>query len=259
MTINEAARKSLQILGIPSKLDNILEVIIENGFYSFGAKDPKGALSAQLIRSSKGFNAAVSSKEKIFYKAGPATFGLLAWLSDNDVEQLEMEEEILSFQECYSPDASKLDTSLFLEKEWHQWLFKNLEENGLIGLGFGHCTLFDREKQKNVMGKYDTKEVGEIDLLLKSAKGDIIVIELKRKGTDETVGQVCRYVGWVEENLAVNKQTSVYGMIIAQHIDKRLMYAIRPIKDHIFYQQLMFNVEFGESSKKHSETAPVER
>lgn len=249
MTINEAAKRSLLILGIPSKLETILEVILENGFYSFGAKDPKGALSAQLIRSSKGFNAAVSSKEKIFYKAGPATFGLLAWLSENDVEQLEMEEEILSFQECYSPDASKLDTSLFLEKEWHQWLYKNLTENGLTGLGFGVCTLFDHNKQKNVMGKYDTKEVGEIDLLLTNTKGDIIVIELKRKGTDETIGQICRYVGWVEEHLAKESNSKVFGMIIAQDIDARLMYAIKPIKDHIFYQQLKMTVEFGISSK----------
>lgn len=250
ITISEAAEKCLEILGAPSKLDNILDTIICNGFYNFGAKDPKGALSAQLIRSSKGYNAAISSKEKIFYKAGPATFGLLKWLTDNDVQQLEIEEQILSSEDLYTPDASKLDTSLFLEREWHQWLFKNLEENGLNGLGFGQCALFDSEKQKNVMGKYDTKEVGEIDLLLRNNKGEIIVIELKRKGTDETVGQICRYVGWVEENLIKDNYSKVYGMIIAQDIDTRLKYAIKPIKDHIFYQQLKMNVEFGESSKK---------
>lgn len=249
MTISEAALKSLEILGVPSKIDTILDVIVQNGFYDFGAKDPKGALSAQLIRSSKGYNATRASKEKIFYKAGPATFGLLAWLTDNDLHQLEIEEQILSTDEFYSPDASKLDTSLFLEKEWHQWLFKNLEDNGLNGLGFGICTLFDPEKQKNVMGKYDTKEVGEIDLLLRNNKGEIIVIELKRKGTDETIGQICRYVGWVEENLVKENFSKVYGMIIAQDIDTRLKYAIKPIKDHIFYQQLKMSVEFGESSK----------
>ena len=250
MTISEAAQKSLEILGIPSKLDIILEKILQNGFYNFGAKDPKGALSAQLIRSSKGFNPAIASREKLFYKAAPATFGLLVWLPDTEVQQLEIEEQILSSEELYCPDASKLDTSLFLEREWHQWLFKNLEDNGLTGLGFGICTLFDHEKQKYVMGKYDTQEVGEIDLLLRNTKGDIIVIELKRKGTDETIGQICRYVGWVEEHLVKDSNSAVVGMIIAQHIDARLQYAIKPIKDHIFYQQLKINVEFGESSKK---------
>jgi len=149
----------------------------------------------------------------------------------------------------YAPDASLLDTSLFLEKEWQKWLYKNLEENGLTALGFGTCFLFDSEKQKITDGKYDTGEVGQIDLLLRNMNGDLIVIELKRKGIDETVGQICRYVGWVEENLAKGTSTKVYGIILTQNVDTKLKYAIKPIKDHIFYQQLKMSVEFGESSR----------
>lgn len=70
--------------------------------------------------------------------------------------------------------------------------------------------------------------VGRIDLLAKH-KSDPkwLVIELKRSQTgDQTVGQVLRYMGWVQENLAAPGE-EVCGMIVAQSTDDALRYAVR--------------------------------
>ncbi|WP_449443096.1 endonuclease NucS domain-containing protein [Ureibacillus acetophenoni] len=251
-TIKQAAIKALNKLGKVSRTEEIYSEIIESQLYKFGAKEPLHALNVELMRHSKGVNFKQKGKEQVFYKDGPMSYGLLTWLNTNELSDLVIEEELLGevYDSSLQPNASLLDTSLFLEEEWHQWLYKNLRENGLIGLGFGKLRLFD-EKQNERIGKYNTKIVGEIDLLLVSESNEIIVIELKRKASDETVGQICRYVGWVEEELAKSGQ-KVYGIIIAQNIDEKLRYAIKPLKDHIYYQQLTFTVEFGESSKKSS-------
>jgi RecB family endonuclease NucS len=42
-----------------------------------------------------------------------------------------------------------------------------------------------------------TTEVGEMDLLLQGTNGELIVVELKKSGTDRTIGQILRYMGWV--------------------------------------------------------------
>ena len=64
-------------------------------------------------------------------------------------------------------------------------------------------------------------------LCIDEATRDFVVIELKRgKSSDSTVGQVLRYIGWVEENLCEEDQ-SARGIIIARQIDDALRYAAR--------------------------------
>jgi predicted RNA-binding protein len=60
---------------------------------------------------------------------------------------------------------------------------------------------------------------------------DFVVIELKRgKSSDSTVGQVLRYIGWVEENLC-NEGQAAKGIIIAREIDDALRYAVRGLEN----------------------------
>ena len=55
------------------------------------------------------------------------------------------------------------------------------------------------------------------------------MIELKRnQSTDQTVGQVLRYIGWVEHNM-IEKGERVKGMIISRAVDKALLYAVEAI------------------------------
>ena len=74
--------------------------------------------------------------------------------------------------------------------------------------------------------QYDT-DVGTIDFLCKDAStGDFWVIELKRgRSSDRVVGQIARYMGWVQEHLA-NGQP-VHGLIVTHEQDERLRYAVR--------------------------------
>jgi RecB family endonuclease NucS len=71
---------------------------------------------------------------------------------------------------------------------------------------------------------------GLIDLLAKHKReGRWLVIELKREqSTDQTVGQLLRYVGWVRRHLA-GKEESVQGMIICREADTALQYALHAV------------------------------
>ena len=69
--------------------------------------------------------------------------------------------------------------------------------------------------------------VGRSDLICVDANNDLVVLELKRGFTsDETIGQVLRYIGYVMENIAVPKQ-KVYGAIVASDYDEQLRLAAK--------------------------------
>lgn len=89
-----------------------------------------------------------------------------------------------------------------------------------------------QEDGEDIGQQYDTKEVGRIDLLCKNKKtGDYVVIELKRgRESDKVIGQVLRYIGWVNKNLAKDNPNTK-GLIITYEDDPRLRYALEPIKD----------------------------
>ncbi len=58
---------------------------------------------------------------------------------------------------------------------------------------------------------------------------EFVVIELKKgKSSDSTVGQLARYMSWVQENLAKPNQ-KVRGLIIAKDVDEALSYAIKSV------------------------------
>jgi len=69
--------------------------------------------------------------------------------------------------------------------------------------------------------------------------GELVVIELKvSKGYDRAVGQLLRYMAWIEKNLAEPSQR-VKGMIIARTISEDLRLATSRVKDvELFEYQL---------------------
>ena len=75
--------------------------------------------------------------------------------------------------------------------------------------------------------------VGEryVDILAMENQSDLVVIELKvSKGYDRTVGQLLRYMGWIQQNLAEPGQ-KVKGMIIARTISEDLRLATSQVND----------------------------
>lgn len=94
--------------------------------------------------------------------------------------------------------------------------------------------LYQNEQGK--LGRQFQTEVGKIDLLCKK-KNDFIVVELKKgRSSDEVVGQISRYIGWVKEKLA--NGNNVKGIIIVHDFDPKLKYAVlaNPNIDLKYYQ-----------------------
>ncbi|SRR5581483_4792345 len=70
---------------------------------------------------------------------------------------------------------------------------------------------------------------------------NLVVVELKKgQSSDATVGQVLRYISWVEENIA-EKGQKVEGIIIAKEVDEALRYAVKNLP-HI--NVLTYRVDF---------------
>lgn len=135
LTICEAAQKVLEETCAPTHVRELRRLIEERGYFKFGAKDPERVLGVQLDRHSKGVQISHAVLPQLFYRASPATYGLLVWLNVEQLEDLETDVKITE-----SAEKEALDSSLFLERELHQWLYKNLRENGLKAFGYGQLT-----------------------------------------------------------------------------------------------------------------------
>ncbi len=86
-------------------------------------------------------------------------------------------------------------------------------------------------------------DVGPVDILaVHKTDPKMLVTELKRgQSTDQTVGQVLRYMGWIDRNLARPAGKSVEGLIIAHELDKSTSYALQTIS-HVRF--LRYEIEF---------------
>jgi RecB family endonuclease NucS len=84
--------------------------------------------------------------------------------------------------------------------------------------------------------------IGNIDILaVDKVTKDYVVIELKRNQTsDDTVGQVTRYMGWVMEYL---DYPSVSGVIVVGKYDEKLYYAQKVVKNvEVFLYEVNFRL-----------------
>jgi predicted RNA-binding protein len=105
---------------------------------------------------------------------------------------------------------------------------------------------FNRKLKRYAIGEQSGRQfpAGQwsIDFLcVDEASKNLVVVELKRGQTsDATVGQVLRYMGWVEENVA-EKGQQVEGVIIARDIDDALHYAVKNLPQ---IQLLTYRVDF---------------
>ena len=95
------------------------------------------------------------------------------------------------------------------------------------------------EEGELISQQYKT-DIGPIDILAKDKKTkSFVVIELKKNQTsDDTIGQLARYMGWIKEIL---KDDSVKGIIIAGSYDKKLDYALKVMKN---IEMFLYEVDF---------------
>jgi len=144
--------------------------------------------------------------------------------------------------------ATKIDIQEKAEKEEKIEALETEHYQKLIHRNFRQLfkeyRYYDEETQNSHEGHYPTEDVGIMDFLCLDNNKNIVVIELKRKGTDQTLAQLCRYMGWVKENLANGKQ-AVLGLIISESKDVRLEYAIKVVPN-VILKHMKLDVAIGD-------------
>jgi restriction system protein len=135
-------------------------------------------------------------------------------------------------------ENSVISTGLFyMEKQLEDFIIQNWESTQL---GKEYELIY--EEGILVSQQYRT-DIGPIDILAKSKKtGSHVVIELKKNQTsDDTVGQIARYMGWVKQHL---DDSNVKGIIVAGKYDKKLDYAISIVPGvEVFIYEVQFNLK----------------
>ena len=124
-----------------------------------------------------------------------------------------------------------------LERHLHDFLRDNWHH---MKLG-REWTLYKKPGDEDPGYEYPTA-VGRIDLLAKhKAQPRWLVVELKRNQTsDQTIGQLLRYIGWVKRHLAEDGD-EVHGMIICRAADDALHYALSTVPN---VELRLYEVEF---------------
>ena len=130
------------------------------------------------------------------------------------------------------------DSNFHMEKELENFLIRNWDKTEL-----GKYYDLIEEGGELVSQQYKT-DIGIIDILVEDKKTkQLVVIELKRSQTsDDTIGQVLRYIGWLEENKTKGK--NVKGIIIASNYDKKLYYALNALRNTNNIQIFLYRINF---------------
>lgn len=167
--------------------------------------------------------------------------------SEKDIESdldviLERFKKLVSIA-ATNPGSTVNQGLFYMEKELENFLVENWERTPL-----GKKYELIREDGEVVSQQYKADAIGRIDILARDRKSkDYVVIELKKaQTTDDTVGQVTRYMGWIKED---KKNPNVQGIIIAAEHDKKLAYALKVVPNvKVFLYKVDFNLMESEGS-----------
>jgi len=138
---------------------------------------------------------------------------------------------------AYGGVSTESEQRFGLERHLHEFMRDNWDR---LELG-SEWALYQEPGDEEAGYEYPC-DVGRIDLLAKHKnEPHWLVVELKRNQTsDQTVGQLLRYIGWVKQHLAVDGE-EVYGLIICREADKSLHYALSTVPN---VELRLYEVEF---------------
>ena len=154
-------------------------------------------------------------------------------MPDDEVEAVE--DGIVAYERGAIPQPGR--RTFLLERHLQDYLFDNWGTSGLAG----DWVLFTRDGEPDAGYEFPTV-IGRIDLLARHIREPRwLVIDLKRhSSSDQAVGQVLRYIGWIKAHLAEPGEM-VEGLIIAGAGDDKLHYAVSAVPDLTF---MAYEVEF---------------
>lgn len=185
-------------------------------------KVKKGTITAHLIRLS------VNAPSRLHYAPKPGEDDLFFQIDSNHFRLYDAQQDpqplhgVMGITRLQNPENLEEEMDLrpsgefAYESDLRDYLARNLhviepglkpyEEEGITGVEFPAGGRF-------------------IDILALDSKGDFVVIELKvSKGYDRVIGQLLRYMAWIQQNQAESGQ-KVRGIIIAREISEDLMLA----------------------------------
>jgi len=134
-------------------------------------------------------------------------------------------------------DETIEDPSIFaLEKHLEDFLVKNWNNTELSK----EYDIFEEDGE--LVGQQYPSDTGPIDILaISKDKKKLLVVELKKgRVSDVVIGQIQRYMGYVQNELAEGNQ-EVHGVIIALEDDIRLKRALSVTKNIEYYS---YNISF---------------
>jgi len=209
-------------------------------------KIKKGTVNAHLLRMSTNAQSRIhysprdDGSDDLLFQLGPRSFRL--YNPETDPPPIGAPVDDLEEDEGIDVDSSLGEASTFAyERDLRNYLSKNLNviEPGLC--------LYEEEDIRGVEFPVGGRFV---DLLAVCSGGDLVVIELKvSRGYDRVIGQLLRYVGWIEKNLADDHQ-GVRGMIVANEISEDLTLACSRVPGvELFEYELAVQVRQVHSSK----------
>lgn len=188
-------------------------------FASHYPKIKEGTISAHLIRFSTNapsrLHYNVKTDEDLLYQIDGSHFRLYNQATDPTPIHTKSDASPLQ-EEVVEPEDIPSNGEFAYEKDLQGFLAKNLsliepglqlyQDEGINGIEFPAGGRF-------------------IDILAMDATGCLVVIELKvSRGYDRVVGQLLRYMAWIEKNLAEPSQ-AVRGVIVAREISEDLKLA----------------------------------
>lgn len=240
-TVKELIREFIDVYKISEDSDLLgLRHDLKNGGY-FTRKEilswfqqnypqiKKGTINAHLIllsmnaSSRRHYNVHSNGEDDLLFQENSSNFRLYQkgvdpvpiYKDSNENSENDSESPEIDFNEENNQEFA-------YEKDLQNFLSKNLEliEPGLSLFVDGDINGIEYP----VGGRY-------IDLLALDKNGNYVVIELKvSKGYDRVIGQLLRYMAWIEQNQA-EKDQIVRGMIICKKVSGDLKLACSKIQD----------------------------
>lgn len=138
-------------------------------------------------------------------------------------------EEITEILRDVEEDISVRVDDRFLESEVETYYVQNIQQ----------ISRYLEVVQKPKPGRQFYTDIGIIDTLCKDNEtGEYVVVEFKRaQVSDDTIGQVLRYMGWVSLNLNKGNK-KVRGVIVGRDFSEKLLYSIFGVQENSFLELL---------------------
>lgn len=199
---------------------NTIKALVIDAYISEGKMPAYETLTATVLANFP--NSKWQKSHYAWYKAkiksGEIEIPGLEVAPENDGEAADTESDI----------EETVDAAVSLERDLHDYLVTRLAE---VEPGL---TMVENGRE------YHT-DAGNIDILAKSAQGDLVVIELKAgKAKDGAIGQLLGYIGCLSGQARPEK---IRGILVASSFDPRVVFAANALP-HIKLFKYAVNFKF---------------